>query len=118
MMNKLLVIDDENHIRQLYKDYFSRDGYEVVTVASGEEALQAAGKEKFDLAILDIELEETSGLEVLKSFKEKHPNLPIILNSAYSTYKSDFHTWIADAYIVKSSDLQPLKNKIKEMVSA
>ncbi len=117
-MNKLLVIDDEDHIRKLYKDYFSRDGYHVVAVATGDEALQAAGKEDFDLAILDIELEETSGLEVLKLFKENHPNLPIILNSAYSTYKSDFHTWIADAYIVKSSDLQPLKNKVKEMVSA
>jgi len=117
-MSRLLIIDDEDHIRKLYKDYFTREGHQVVAVASGHEALEAAAGQKFDLAILDIELEETSGLEVLKDFKERHPELPIILNSAYSTYKSDFHTWIADAYIVKSSDLQPLRNKIREMVGA
>jgi DNA-binding response OmpR family regulator len=115
-MSKLLVVDDEDHIRKLYKDFFSREGYNVITVATGEEALAAADNEGLDLIVLDIELEEESGLNVMKQLKERHPELPIVLNTAYSTYKSDFHTWIADAYVMKSSDLQPLKNKIKELV--
>jgi DNA-binding response OmpR family regulator len=117
-MSKLLVIDDEDHIRKLYKDFLSREGYDVTTVASGEEALDIVNRDRFDLVILDIELEDASGLDVLKQFKEEHPELPVILNSAYSTYKSDFHTWVADAYILKSSDIQPLKNKIRELVNA
>ena len=44
-------------------------------------------------------------------------DLPIILNSAYSTYKSDFQSWLADAYVVKSSNLEELKRKVKELVS-
>jgi DNA-binding response OmpR family regulator len=117
-MNRLLIVDDEDHIRKLYKDFFSREGYQVTAVASGEEALQALARENYDIIVLDIELEETSGLEVLKSIKESRPELPIILNSAYSVYKSDFHTWMADAYIVKSSDLHPLKEKIRELANA
>jgi DNA-binding NtrC family response regulator len=116
MVNRILVVDDEDHIRKLYKDYFTREGYEVVTTSGGEEALQAASERQFDLVVLDIELEDASGLQVLKQFKEKHPNLPVILNSAYATYKSDFNTWVADAYILKSSDILPLREKIRELV--
>lgn len=115
-MKKLLVVDDEDHIRKLYKDVFTRDGYQVETAATGEEAFRAASKSNFDLVVLDIELEETNGLELLARFKETFPDLPIILNSAYSTYKADFHTWVADGYILKSSDMKPLKEKIKELV--
>ncbi len=115
-MHRLLIVDDEDHIRKLYKDYLSREGYEVVTAASADEALKIAAEIGLDLVVLDIELEETTGLEVLKKIKEQYPALPVILNSAYSTYKSDFHTWVADAYVVKSSDIVPLKEKIKELV--
>ena len=107
-MKKLLVVDDEDHIRKLYTDVFTREGYKVETAATGDEALAKAAATSFDLVILDIELEETSGLELL--------NLPVILNSAYSTYKADFHTWVADGYILKSSDITPLREKIKELV--
>ncbi|MCX6826016.1 MAG: response regulator [candidate division Zixibacteria bacterium] len=115
-MHRLLIVDDEDHIRKLYRDFLIREGYEVKTVASGEEALDMVATGNFDLVVLDIELEDASGLDILKQFKEKHPHLPIILNSAYSTYKSDFNTWLADAYIQKSSDIKPLKDKIKELV--
>jgi len=117
-MSRLLVVDDEDHIRKLYKDFFTRDGFQVETAASGEEAFRLAEEKEFDLVILDIELEETSGLDILKRFKEEYPHLPVVLNSAYSTYKADFHTWVADGYILKSSDIQPLRQKVKELVSA
>ncbi|SYZ74246.1 Response regulator receiver protein [Candidatus Zixiibacteriota bacterium] len=115
-MHKLLIVDDEDHIRKLYRDYLTREGYEVVTAASADEAMKVVAEAAPDLVVLDIELVETTGLEVLKTLKEKYPALPVILNSAYSTYKSDFHTWVADAYIVKSSNMVPLKEKINELV--
>ncbi len=117
-MHKLLIVDDEDHIRKLYKDFLSREGYEVTAAASGDEAIRMVEQKKFDLVVLDIELEDTTGLDLLKILKEKYPELPVVLNSAYSTYKDDFHTWVADAYILKSSDMLPLKNKIRELVNA
>ncbi len=47
----------------------------------------------------------------------KHKGIPIIINTAYSIYKDNFMSWVADAYIVKSSDLTELKNKIKELLT-
>jgi CheY-like chemotaxis protein len=117
-MPDILVVDDENHIRKLYTEFLTREGYQVVSVASSEEALEMVAGRKFDLVILDIELEDASGLEVLKRFKSEHRDLPVILNSAYSIYKSDFSTWLADAYILKSSDITSLKEKIEELVGA
>ena len=115
-MAKVLVVDDEEHVRKLYMNALSREGYDVDTAADGEEALAIIKQREISAIILDIELEEESGLELLKRFKSICPDLPIILNTAYSIYMSDFKTWVADAYIVKSSDMQPLINKLDELV--
>ncbi|MBN2227415.1 MAG: response regulator [candidate division Zixibacteria bacterium] len=117
-MSKLLVVDDELHVRKLYQEVLSRDGHEVTAVATGEEAYAALESHTFDLVVLDIELENDSGLNILKQLKAAHPDLPVILNSAYTVYKADFHSWVADAYVLKSSDFKPLKDKINELVHA
>jgi two-component SAPR family response regulator len=53
------------------------------------------------------------GLEAIGKIIELNKNIPIIINSAYSTYKDDFMSWAADAYVVKSSDLTQLKKTIR-----
>jgi two-component SAPR family response regulator len=70
-----------------------------------------------DLVVLDIKMEGRNGLESLSDFRRVNKDLPIILNSAYSTYKSDFQSWLADAYLVKSSNLEELKRKVRELIS-
>jgi len=54
---------------------------------------------------------------VLEQIKSYDLNLPVILNSAYSTYKANFSSWIADDYVVKSSDLSELKSAIRKYIS-
>nr|MBN2278310.1 response regulator [candidate division Zixibacteria bacterium] len=116
-MPKILVVDDEAHIRKLYNDFLKREGYQVETAAGGDEALEVLAKSRFDLVILDIELgDEASGLDILKRIKAGYPDLAVILNTAYSIYQSDFSIWIADAYIMKSSDISQLKDKVQELV--
>lgn len=115
-MKSILIIDDEAHILQLYKEVFRREGCQVSIAPDIESALAQLEKEPCDLVILDIELDEDNGLNFLKYLKSARPNMPVILNSAYSIYKSDFHSWAADAYIVKTSDLEPLKSKVKELL--
>lgn len=115
-MPDILIVDDENHVRKLYAAFLSREGYNINTAAGGEEALALLRQKKVDLVILDIELEDVSGLELLKQIRTEHPEIFIVLNSAYAVYKSDFHTWLADGYIVKSTDIKPLKDKIESLL--
>lgn len=116
-MPKLLVVDDEMYIRMLYKKEFEDDGYEVLVASDPAEALAIMTESRPDLVILDIELGDENGLTLLNCLRQDYRDCAIILNSAYSTYKSDFQTWLADAYIMKSSDLSPLKNKIKALLA-
>ncbi len=115
-MARILVVDDEIYIRRLYKEEFERDGYEVIPAADADEALRAMTAKEPDLVILDIELEKESGLRLLNRIRQDFRECAVILNTAYSTYKSDFQTWLADAYIMKSSDLNPLKEKVKDLL--
>ncbi len=56
------------------------------------------------------------GIEALGKMVERFKDIPVILNTAYSSYKEDFRSWAAEGYVVKSSDLTELKHKIKEVL--
>ena len=111
-MPKILFVDDEPGLRLLYFDEFSEEGYEVFTAADCSEAAQRLEAGDIDLVVLDIQLKQESGLGLLQNIVKKQKDLPVILCSAYNCYKDDFSSWLADAYIVKSSDLSELKREI------
>ena len=115
MNTRILIVDDDEGIRILYERELSQDGYEVAMASSATEAIAMSSENPFSLVILDIEMPGMSGLEILGKLREISPETPIILSTAYSSYKMDFQSWLADAYIVKSSDLEPLKRKIREL---
>lgn len=115
-MFDILIVDDEAHIRTLYRTVFEDIGYRVGVAAGCDEALEMMEKTPFDLIVLDIELENESGLDLLSKVRQRFRDCAIILNSAYSTYRSDFQSWLADAYIMKSSDLGPLKAEVKNLL--
>jgi two-component system response regulator (stage 0 sporulation protein F) len=113
----ILVVDDEDHILKLYQKELTEEGFQVKTATRGEEALSIAQRESPDLVVLDIKLKDQNGLEILGSLRKLNKNIPIILNSAYSTYKNDFQSWLADAYLVKSPNMDDLKKKIRELIN-
>lgn len=115
-MFDILIVDDEAHIRTLYKTVFGDMGYRVQVASGCDEALEMMEKTPFDLIVLDIELENESGLDLLNKVRQRYRDCAIILNSAYSTYKSDFQSWLADAYIMKSSDLGLLKAEVQTLL--
>jgi two-component system response regulator (stage 0 sporulation protein F) len=115
-MKKILVVDDEENIRMLYKEEFEELGYEVITVNDGIQALAAMDATKFDLATLDMRMEEMDGIETLRRMKEKDSSLPVIICTAYEEYKHDFGSWCSDAYVVKSSDLSLLRDTVKKIL--
>ena len=112
-MKKLLVVDDEANIRRLYSDELTDAGYRVRGAASWQEAREALASERFDLVTLDIRMGGgTDGIEALRLIKELHPHLPVVIVTAYGEYQSDFGSWAAEGYVVKSSDLTELKQRI------
>jgi CheY-like chemotaxis protein len=115
-MKKILVVDDEANIRELYKEEFEDMGYEVITVNDGVQALAAMGKTKFDLVTLDMRMENMDGIETLRKMKEKDSALPVIICTAYEEYKHDFGSWCSDAYVVKSSDMAQLRETVKKII--
>jgi DNA-binding response OmpR family regulator len=111
-MAKILVVDDEEHIRLLYSEELSEAGYEVITAADGYELMERIEKEKPDLVILDIKMVDYNGLDLLQEIRSKFYNLPVILCTAYDTFKEDIKSIAADFYVIKSFDLTELKKKI------
>ena len=69
-MKKILIIEDDEFVRDLYKRYLEKAGYEVAIAADGETGLAMAKKEKYDLILLDIMLPKKTGLDVLKELRE------------------------------------------------
>ncbi|MCX5884568.1 MAG: response regulator [Proteobacteria bacterium] len=116
-MAKILVVDDEEHIRFLYKQELTEEGYEVTLAANGKECLEIIDAKNPDLVVLDVRMPVMDGIETLGRIINKRKDIPVILNTAYSSYKDDFMTWAAEAYVVKSYDLSELKIKIKEIIS-
>ncbi len=116
MSSRILIVDDEEGIRLLYKEELEEEGYEVELASSGEEALKKLDSGQMDMVLLDIKMPGMDGVEVLRKLKEKYKELPVILCTAYPHYKQEFGTWASDAYVVKSSDLRELKDKIKDVL--
>ena len=116
-MKRILIVEDEEALCLLYKEELTQDGYDVTTAGNADEALTALNREPFDLIITDIRMPGRDGVELITQIMALRKNIPIIINSAYQSYKQDFMTWAADAYVVKSSSLTELKAKIKSLLS-
>jgi two-component system response regulator (stage 0 sporulation protein F) len=117
-MAKILIVDDEEHIRYLYSEELSDAGYEVVTAESGYKLLERIEREKPDLIVLDIKMVDYNGLDLLQDIRNRFYDLPVVLCTAYDTFKEDMKSIAADFYVIKSFDLTQLKNKIAMALEA
>jgi DNA-binding response OmpR family regulator len=115
-MKKIMIVDDEENIRFLYKEELEEDGFTVEVAQNGREALEKLPLFKPDLITLDIKMPVMDGIEALKRIRETERQVPIILCSAYGEYKQDITTWASDAYVVKCADLTELKNTIRRLL--
>jgi len=117
-MAKILIVDDEEHIRYLYSEELSEAGYEVITAESGHMLLEKIEKEKPDLVVLDIKMVDYNGLDLLQDIRNKFYTMPVVLCTAYDTFKEDMKSIAADFYVIKSFDLTELKKKIAMALEA
>jgi DNA-binding response OmpR family regulator len=116
MKKKLLLVEDEKNLCLLYREELTEAGYKVTAVSDADTALEKIKKQTFDLIITDIRMPGKNGIELITQIMALRKDIPIIINTAYQSYKHDFMTWAADAYVVKSASLDELKAKIKELI--
>ena len=115
VMAKILVVDDEKSIRTLCQEELEDEGYEVITTGTCTEVLDLIASAQPSAVVLDIRMEDCDGLDLLQEIRNAHQALPIILNTAYDSYRDDVKTVAADHYVVKSFDLAELKLKLTEV---
>ncbi len=115
-MERVLCVDDDLSLLRLYQDELSEEGYRVILAKDGKEALGKFEKEKPQVVVMDIRMPVMDGIEALTAMMGKDRQIPVILNTAYPQYRENFMTWGAEAYVIKSSDLTELKQKIREVL--
>jgi len=115
MADRLLIVEDEDTLRESLKRVFSRDRYEVDAVGSAEAALNALGEGHYSLIISDIILPGMSGIELLKSIKERTPDQLIIIMTAYASLETAVDALRAGAYdyVVKPVIHEEIKQIVK-----
>lgn len=112
----MLIVEDEQIMREALFDYFSSEGHSVDTASDGDEALKKFQLEDYDAMIIDLLLPGRDGLSVLKEAKEKNPKAKIIIITAYPTYESEMEARRRGAieYLQKPFELSELESLIKE----
>lgn len=116
MKKKILLVDDEPNIHLLYRYEFAEEGYELLSAYTGKVGLRMFEEILPDLVILDIQLGDMNGIDILRRMKEARPEIPIILSSAFGEYKQDIACWASEDYIIKSSDLKHLKGAVARFI--
>lgn len=115
-MPRILIVDDEPNLRTLYRRDLEDDGYEVVEAGTAEEGIKAFEARRPDLVVLDVRMPGMNGLEAMARILDKDRRIPIILNTAYDSYRDDFTSWAADAYVTKGPDTADLMKTIKKLL--
>jgi len=117
-VSKILIVDDEPHLRLLYETELKRAGYETLTAGSAAQGLEFVQTMKPDLVVLDIRMAGMDGIEALQHILDRDNSIPVILNTAFSSYRDNYLTWAADAYVTKSSDVTELLDTVRSVLDA
>jgi two-component system response regulator (stage 0 sporulation protein F) len=114
-MKRILSVDDEPHLRLLYELELRRAGYQTMTAANAEQCLEFVETMDPDLILLDIRMPGMDGIEVLDKIIALPKRVPIVIHTAYSSYRDNYLTWAADAYLLKSSNLEELLATVRRL---
>ncbi len=109
-MAAILIVEDERNQREILQEFLESKGYETEGAGSGEEALKKFESGIFDTILLDIKLPDTSGIDLLKKFREINPEIPVIMTTAYSDVDIVIEAMKTGAfhYLVKPINLDEL----------
>lgn len=115
-MKKILVVEDDQDIRELLVETLKRSDFEVDTAENGKKGLEKFRKQNFDLILTDIRMPVMDGLNMLKKIKRADPRMPIVVVTAYPSVDSAVECLVegADDYLVKPIKFDDLNVKIQK----
>jgi len=118
MKGRLLIVDDERGILVALKALFSKEGYEVETAQSGEEALEKARAGLFHVVITDLSMKGMSGLDLLRQVRELDPQCAVLMITAYGNQRIAVEVMKAGAedYLPKPFDNDELRLKVRKVI--
>lgn len=113
---RILVVDDEPSVGMIFHRILGDAGYEVISAANGAEGLRALKKEEPELVFLDLQMPGMDGIETLRRLRETHPDLIVIIMTAYQTVHSAVETMKLGAldYLIKPLDAERLKSVVHQ----
>ncbi len=116
MKRVILIIEDRTSLREMLRDFFASEGYEVVTASNGESGIQNVQRNAVDCVLLDLKLPDMSGIDVLKKIKIINPMLPVVMMTAYGTIPDTVKAIKngADDFVQKPLNLELLKHQIEK----
>jgi two-component system response regulator (stage 0 sporulation protein F) len=117
MMAKILIVDDQPCVREIYAEELISEGYQVVTARDAESIEGHLRFSRPDLVLLDLYLDGLNGIRVLEDIKRKRPNLPVIIVTAYDSFREDPRLSAAAAYVIKSIFFDELKEKVADVLT-
>ena len=111
-MARILIVDDQKCIREVLSEELSSEGHQVTMAGDAESVKGHLRFSQPDLVLLDLYLDGPDGISVFHDLKRQHPGLPVIIFTAYDSYTEDPRLCGADAYVIKSSIFDELKETI------
>ena len=115
---RILVIDDDESIRNTMKAILEDEGYIVDLAATGREAIKRTEETAYNVALIDIRLPDVEGVELLKLMKEAVPRTRKIMITGYPSMQNAITALnkSADVYLIKPVDIEKLLNTVKEQI--
>jgi DNA-binding response OmpR family regulator len=116
IMNKILIMDEDEAIRMLYADVLTEEGYEVITCGDASGLMELIGRRNPDLVLMEVLLRNCDGLDLLQDISHAFRELPIILCTACPAFREDLRSLAAHGFVIKGSNLNELKAVIEEVL--
>ena len=118
-MKQILIVDDERDVREILRDFFKMQGYEVLVAEDGQNALDTFNSNKPDAAIVDIQMPVMDGIKFSKKILKKNRKFPIIMITGYvEKYSFDDLIGIGVKDVLKKPiDLHILKSKLQQWIN-
>ncbi|MBU2488670.1 MAG: response regulator [Proteobacteria bacterium] len=113
---RILLVDDEVEYLNILKKRMDRRGMDVTTAKSGSAAIAILRGNDFDVAVVDLKMEDMDGIEVLRIFKKMVPDMPVIILTGHGSQKAAREGMACGAfdYLIKPCDLSELLGKVRE----
>jgi DNA-binding NtrC family response regulator len=118
-MDRIMIIEDDEEMRSVLKDFFEEEGFEIDSASNGVDALRILSKDHFDLIITDIRMPGLTGLDILPRIKSLEPETPIVVITAYGgdDVRRRSIERGATTYLEKPIRLSHLRTLVREVVS-